>query len=123
MTSWEPASAPRGAVDVPPVVERLAAGREVRPVWQNLLGGLTFELMPRGRGQHCFVKWTPAGSQPDLTVEAAKLEWAARWISVPQPLDAGSDAAGSWLMTKAIEGDSAFSTRWIGSPALAVRAI
>jgi kanamycin kinase len=123
MTSWEPASAPRGAVQVPPVVVRLAAGREVRPVWQNPLGGLTFELLPRGRDEHVFIKWTPVGGQPDLTVEAAKLEWAARWTPVPQPLDAGSDSNGNWLMTRAIEGESAVSARWIGSPALAVRAI
>lgn len=124
MASWGPSSEPRGAVDVPPVVERLAAGREVRPVWQNQLGGLTFELAPVSpRDERCFVKWASNGTNIDLVLEAAKLEWAARWTTVPEPLDAGSDGDGSWLLTRALEGDSAVSTRWIGSPGLAVRAI
>ena len=32
---------------VPPSVLAFAEGRSLRLVWENMLGGLTFEIMPR----------------------------------------------------------------------------
>src|ERR1700691_173379 len=75
---------------VPARVARLAAGRPVRQVWENELGGRTFEV-GAGAGR-CFVKWTPAGGI-DLTEEAARLEWAGPYITVPRVIGQGADDA------------------------------
>lgn len=124
MTSSRISGAPGDAVDVPPVVAELAAGRTLRPVWRNELGGLTFEIIPDSdRDGRCFVKWVPPGAPLDLIGEASRLEWAARYTPVPQPIDAGANASGQWLVTRALEGESAVSPRWMNSPGLAVRAI
>ncbi|WP_316376719.1 phosphotransferase, partial [Enterobacter hormaechei] len=123
-TSVKISGLPGVAVEVPAVVADLAAGRAVRPVWRNELGGLTFELIPDSPGERrLFVKWAPPGSALDLMGEAGRLEWAGRFTRVPQPIDAGQDASGSWLVTRALAGESAVSPRWMNSPALAVRAI
>jgi kanamycin kinase len=124
MTSWRISGVPGEAVDVPAFVADLAAGRTVRPVWRNELGGLTFEVLPASsHDSRRFVKWAPPGSPLDLPGEAARLEWAGRFTRVPEPIDAGSDASGSWLVTRAMDGESAVSPRWMQSPGLAVRAI
>lgn len=48
-----------------------AAGRRVRVVWLNRLGGMTCEA---GTGpDRWFVKWVPAASGTDLRGEAARL--------------------------------------------------
>jgi len=99
----------------------LAAGRPVRPVWQNELGGLTFEL---GAGpERCFVKWAPATSGIDLAREAARLVWAAAFTPVPRVVTAGGDGAGAWLVTTALPGENAVTDRWKAEPAKAVCAI
>ncbi len=119
-----PASGPPatgGAEPVPAPVHRLAAGRPLRVVWENELGGLTYEV---GTGrERCFVKWNPPTSCIDLGAEAARLEWAAPFTSVPRVLDAGTDDAGSWLVTSPVTGDSAVAPRWKADPETAVRAI
>jgi kanamycin kinase len=115
------AGPPLRAVPVPAAVQELAAGRPVRAAWQNEFGGLTFQI---GTGpQRWFVKWVAAGSTIDLDREVERLEWAAQWTPVPQLLDRGSSAAGSWLVTAALDGDSAVSERWKAVPARAVEAI
>ena len=89
-----------------------------RAVWENELGGLTFEI---GHGEdRCFVKWSPTGDAPDLAVEAERLEWAAHHTVVPRVLDHGRDDHGSWLVTAALPGASAVAPEWIARPALAV---
>ncbi|MFI9602969.1 aminoglycoside 3'-phosphotransferase [Streptomyces sp. NPDC052043] len=93
----------------------------MRAVWKNELGGLTFQL---GLGDtRRFVKWTPAGSGIDLSAEAARLRWAARFTAVPHVLDEGADETGSWLVTRGLPGRMAVDDRWKGDPAAAVRAI
>jgi hypothetical protein len=64
---------PRRDVTVPEQVKAVAAGRLVRVVWGNALGGLTFEVgvNPDRR----FVKWAPVESAIDLGAEAARLSW------------------------------------------------
>ncbi len=108
----------RADVVVPEVVVTIAAGRPARAVWENELGGLTFEV---GAGDdRVFVKWSPAGDAPDLTVEAGRLQWAARHTVVPRVLDLGTDHGGSWMVTSALSGASAVAPEWIARPEVAV---
>jgi kanamycin kinase len=59
---------------VPPEVTAVAGTRAARLVWENMLGGLTYEVGTcRDR---CFVKWAPAGAPLDLAAEAARMTWA-----------------------------------------------
>lgn len=112
---------PERAEEVPARVVALAAGRPVRLVWENALGGITFEV---GAGSdRCFVKWIPAGCGISLDAEAVRLAWAAAFTPVPRLLDRGADDEGSWLVTAALPGQSAVSDRWLAEPRTAVRAI
>src|SRR4051812_48801018 len=87
------AGPPPRDVDVPSPVRRLAGGRPLRAVWENELGGVTFQV---GAGlDRSFVKWAPAESGIDMSREAERLVWAARWTPVPQLLDRGVEADGS----------------------------
>jgi aminoglycoside phosphotransferase len=115
------ASSPRGPVVVPPIVTAVAAGRSMRAVWRNELGGLTFEV---GEGSaREFVKWTPVGSGIDLSAEVVRLRWAAAFTVVPKVLDEGSDETGSWLVTEGLPGRMAVDDYWKRDPGAAVRAI
>jgi len=112
------AGPPPTDVVVPEVVLTIAAGRPVRAVWENELGGLTFEV---GAGDgRVFVKWSPGGDAPDLTVEAERLDWAARHTAVPPVLDVGREHGGSWMVTSALSGASAVAPEWIARPEIAV---
>ena len=115
------AGVPDGGIDPPPEVKRIAGGRSLRPVWRNLLGGLTFEL---GSGaSRRFIKWAPAGSGLDLDAEADRLEWAAKLTPVPHVVDRGGDDTGRWIVTSGLPGENAVSEPWRSQPAVAVRAI
>ena len=105
----------------PPRVAKLAVGRPVREVWENEVGGRTFEV--GGAADRYFIKWTPAGSGIDLAQEATRLEWAGSRITVPRVFAQGADDAGSWLITSALPGRSAVTPRWLAEPATAVAAI
>jgi aminoglycoside phosphotransferase len=112
---------PETDVVVPAVVRAGAAGRPIRPVWLNTLGGLTFEI--RDVEQHSFVKFAPAGSGLPLDREADRLAWAQRFTPVPRVLSAGHDETGTWLHTVALPGGNAVEARWQADPAPAVAAI
>ncbi|MFE2147536.1 aminoglycoside 3'-phosphotransferase [Streptomyces sp. NPDC059456] len=115
------ATSPQGPVGAPRAVTELAAGQPVRAVWQNDLGGLTFQV---GLGAtRRFVKWTPAGSGIDLAAEVARLRWAARFAVVPRVLGEGADEAGSWIVTHGLPGRMAVDDHWKRDPGTAVRAI
>jgi aminoglycoside phosphotransferase len=106
---------------VPAPVRAVAAGRPLRAVWQNELGGRTFEV---GAGaDRCFVKWSPAASGIDLREEAARLSWAVSFTPVPRLLGQGAGDGGSWIVTAALPGQFAVADRWIAEPATAVTAI
>jgi len=106
---------------VPAWVAALAAGEVVRPVWRNHQGGQTFEI---GAGERRrFVKWAPEGSGINLAAEAARLEWAAAFTPVPRLLGADADDAGSWIITCALPGQMAVTSRWKAEPRTAVTAI
>lgn len=115
------AGPPRPDVTVPARVAAIAAGRPVRPVWENQLGGLTFEVGVAA--DRCFVKWAPAGGGVDLAPEAVRLSWAVAFTPVPRLLDQGADDDGSWLVTAALPGQSAVADRWKAEPRTAVTAI
>jgi kanamycin kinase len=106
---------------VPPAVAALAAGRPARLVWENMVGGLTYEV---GTGRsRCFIKWAPTRAPIDLAAEAARLAWARPFHPVPEVLEYGQDADGEWLVTAPLTGDNAVSERWRTEPEIAVRAI
>jgi kanamycin kinase len=111
---------PHADIEVPAAVAALCAGGQLRCVWRNELGGLTFAL---SNGHRRFVKWAPSDSGIDLTAEARRLEWAAAHAAVPRVLGEGSDGDGTWMMTSAIPGESAVSDRWKADPRRAVTAI
>jgi aminoglycoside phosphotransferase len=123
-----PAGPPDTEVVVPDALHALAAGRPLRAVWQNELGGLTFEV---GEGaERRFVKWAPHGTEIDLAPEVEHLRWAAPHLlvsspagAVPQVLEVGGDRSGTWMATSALPGESAVSERWLRDPATAVRAV
>jgi kanamycin kinase len=96
----------------------LAAGRSISPVWRNELGGLTFAI-----GDTHYVKWNPTGNGIDLEVELRRLDWAAKFVTVPRVVDHGADEHGSWLVSEAIAGTSAVSDRWRRHPEIAVPAL
>jgi kanamycin kinase len=106
---------------VPRRVVELAVGRPVREVWENAVGGRTFEI--GGTADRYFIKWTPASSGIDLAQEATRLEWAWSYITVPRVLAQGADDTESWLVTSALPGQNAVTERWRAEPATAVAAI
>ena len=112
---------PDGTQRTPPIVTELADGRKIEPVWVNAVGGLTFQL---GEGQtREFVKWTPRGNGVDLNEEIRRLQWARRYIVVPQVLKQGADEEGSWFVSAGLPGTTAVADRWREEPATAVREI
>lgn len=115
------AGPPTVPVPVPASVRRLARAAEIRAVWRNELGGVTFQL-GNGRGRR-FVKWQPPGLPIDLAAEAARLSWAGKFTPVPPVLALGADEQGSWLMTEGLPGESAVTERWLAEPRAAVVAI
>jgi kanamycin kinase len=103
---------------VPALVGRLAAGRPVRAVWVNELGGVTFRVDSRTPE---FIKVGRPGT--DFANEAHRLRWAAPYIAVPRVLDVGRDSEWAWLRTAGLPGRSAVHPRWQAAPDVAVRAI
>ncbi len=112
---------PTSPVEVPRAVARLLARREADVVWRNELGGLTFRVEDGAASS--FLKWQPHGTSIDLSSEVPRLGWAANFVTVPEVLDFGRDEVGSWLVTRAIDGESAVSQRWTREPRTAAVAI
>lgn len=115
------AEPPATTTPVSDAVRVVAAGRPVRLVWRNEVGGLTFVIDTSS--DSLFVKWAPTGCGIDLDQEAVRLAWAGSLTPVPRVVDQGSDAAGSWVVTAALPGENAVSDRWKAVPATAVAAI
>ena len=120
-TPESPEARAAGRLPPPASVLALAGGEAVRSVWDNAVGGRTFEL---GAGERRrFVKWAPPGSGLDLAAEAARLAWAVAFTSVPRVLGQGRDAAGTWIITSPLAGTMAVTARWRAEPRTAVTAI
>ncbi|ROS78327.1 kanamycin kinase [Curtobacterium sp. PhB130] len=114
--------APDAAVPVPAVVAAIAAGRPLVPVWLNEIGGKTFRVGGSGGADTAeeYLKWVPSRYAGWITSEAERLEWAGRWLRVPEVLDHGVDDDGAWLRTRAVPGWSAVDPRWRDEPRTAV---
>lgn len=101
-------------------LETLGRGRTPRLIRVNERGGMTFVL--EGNPQ-CFLKWSPPCNGAGLQVEASRLEWAGRYSDcVPRVLGVGAGRGGSWLLTRALQGQSAADPSWRGRPHMAARA-
>jgi len=112
---------PPPGLPVPGPVTAEAGAEQVRAVWANELGGATFEVGAGARRR--FVKWARAGSGLDLAAEAARMSWAAAFIPVPRLLAHGTDDSGSWLVSSALPGEMAVTSRSQARPHVAVAAI
>lgn len=115
-------SIPASSIDVPDRVRELARGARLEPVWANSIGGLTFRAMP-GAEHPFYIKWGPRNDETSMRDEAERMRWAVRWTRVPEMLDQGQDATHEWLVTDAIDGESAVHPRWLERPEVAVRAV
>jgi kanamycin kinase len=102
-------------VAAPVVVTEIAAGRPVRAVWVNELGGVTFSIADGAE----YVKTYPDGYADQLVAEKQRLTWARRYVAVPRVLGAGS----GWLHTAGLPGRSAVDPQWVDEPQTAARAI
>jgi len=102
---------------VPPSVLRHAAGETIEIAWANE-EGTTYRL-----GSDRFLKWRPHTTGVDLRPEAERMRWARAHVPVPEVLELGADELGSWLLTAALDGESAVSSRWVAEPEIAVAAI
>lgn len=112
-----PAGPPRGPVEVPALV-RAFAERIDDVVWENEIGGYTFQQADR------FLKWNPRGNGVDLDDERARLAWArAVGHRVPEVLEFARDDDGQVLITRGMPGTGAAVGVWPERPADAVRAI
>ncbi len=107
--------------DVPRAVRNLSGEGTVRLVWENELGGLTFEETLGANRR--FIKWADAGSGLDLDAELVRLRWAVGCVCVPRVVDKGGDETGTWLVTEAVPGETAVAARWKASPATAIAAL
>lgn len=112
---------PTEPVAIPGVVARLASGRPILPVWDNEIGGHTFQIGTGSDRQ--FVKVSPPHPGVNLRTEAEKLTWAGRYTPVPTVLGVDTEGPLHWLHTAGIAGDSAVAPRWVGDPEPAVRGI
>ena len=102
---------------IPQVVLDAAAGLDVRLVWRNELGGLTFAFGDR------FIKWNPRTTGIDLDRERVRLEWIAPRHPAPRVISWGSNDTAQWLVTAALPGDHAVGERWRARRPEAIRAI
>lgn len=109
---------PTTEVAVPEQVRLLASGASLLPVWLNNIGGLTFRT-DDGR----YIKYGPLHDEASMRNEAERMRWAASWIRVPDVIEQGQGDEHEWLVTAAIDGESAVNPRWIAEPAIAVRAV
>lgn len=104
--------------DIPQTVRQLAQGREIRQVWHNELGGITYAL-----GDDLHVKWSPHSTGFPLDAEVARLEWAAAHIPVPPVLDHGTEGEADWMLTATLRGGNAVSAHHKAAPERTVSAL
>lgn len=97
---------------VPGLVRRLAAGRQVQPVWRNELGQVTYAI---GEGDE-YVKYGPPHAEFDPGTEFRRLDWLSGYVACPRPIDHGTDGGNLWLRTVGIPGTSAVLGQWRRRP-------
>lgn len=101
----------------------LARGASLTPVWENGEGGLTFRT-DDGR----YIKWGLRSAETSIADEVSRMRWARPYLRVPEVIEHGaiddtSEPAQEWLVTVAIDAQSAVSARWLAEPQTAVRAV
>ncbi len=106
-----------GDRQVPDIVTEIAADDVPELVWRNQLDGLTFRIGDR------FIKWNPRTTGVDLDLERQRLGWLTDRHPVPTVLDFGSDDDAQWLVTRALDGDSAVGDSWRARRSEAIAAI
>lgn len=118
------AGPPPAGTALPEALERVADGAPSQLVWANEAGGLTVRIeYPDGVR---FAKWAPADDPLSLADERLRLEWLASShpaVAFPVPVEHGRDAAGEWLVTRALPGENAVSGFAFEHPELAAAAI
>lgn len=97
----------------PTVVLERAQGRPVHCVWQNGIGGQTWQLDQDGVPSE-YLKVGPAHPEFDPSSEAARLGWAAQWARVPRVVEHGTTTGPGgqplvWLSTVALPGRTAIA--------------
>lgn len=109
------ATSPPADIPVPRQVQEAAGNDKIIPVWSNQLGGLTFKLV--GDSSVRFAKFSPLHSakpdtkaldlqELDMRHEVERLEWASRYVRVPQVLGFDEFDDGQLLVTAALPGVS-----------------
>lgn len=115
---------PHTEVPIPARVRQLAEGQNIQAVWVNGVGAVTFRL-GSGPGEISrYVKYAVSGTpESDFAREATRMRWVGQYSAVPQVLEHGQDAEGSWLMTRALDGLNAVDPQWIARPEIAAHAL
>jgi len=115
------AGPPHEPVEVPGALMRFLDVEPYEFVWRNEIGGLTLRVGEPASS--IYVKWMPPTDGEDLSGEVQRLAWAARYTRVPEVLESGSDAGGSWMVTRGIDARNAVSEPWRDDPRTATTAV
>lgn len=78
---------PESYTRTPQLLRTLVAGRPVRRVWTDELGGHTWAI---GEPAEEYIKVVPAHPEFDLVSEAEQMRWVGNWVPVPEVIDAGT---------------------------------
>lgn len=113
---------PADEVEIPQQVRELAGDAALECVWRNDYGGLTFKATPPC-GEQFYIKYGPRNAEFNFADEAERMTWAGHFIRAPEVIEVGQDHTHEWLVTKAIDGESAVAPRWVANPATAVKAV
>lgn len=112
---------PSPEAPVPSPIRAFAAGRPVRLIWKNRLGGLT-GLVSDHVGD-VVVKWQPSNEESSLSAEAMRLRWLHGRYPSPELVEHRVLAGAELLVTKALPALSAVDPVWQLRPVEATRAI
>ena len=113
------ASAPPPGTPIPSSVRAFAGERSTRVLWRNELGGLAIAI---DGDDPLVVKWSPPDG-PALAGETERMRWLAARHPAPVVREHRVVDDGELLVTEALPGEGAASTRWLRAPETAVRAI
>lgn len=102
----------------PGLVRRFAAERDLRGIWANGIDGFTWRI---ASDPVEFCKVGPPHPEWDVDGEVARLEWLARYVSVPAVVDHGIADGLCWLRTVELPGMSAVADRFAVDAAATVR--
>lgn len=98
---------------------------QLRPVWRNGVGGLTYAVAHEETGNSAdfYVKWNPQGSGESLGNEAARLRWLHGRHPAPEIAGLIGIDGAEIMLTCALPGESAVAEQWKRDPEAALRAL